>query len=99
MKVHTWDKVKITTWKDKWKEGKILSVDTKNKRVLVEGVNIVSRSVKKQGTNPGQIVKIEKTIDVSNVMLIDSTGKPTRIGYKIENGKKERIAKKSGKTI
>lgn len=99
MKVHTWDKVKVTTWKDKNKEGKVLSVDTKNNRVLVEWVNIVTRHVKKQWTNPGQIVKLEKSIDASNVMVIDSTGKATRIGYKIENWKKERVSKKSGKKI
>jgi len=99
MKVHTWDKVKVIAWKDKGKEGKILSVDTKASRVLVEWVNIVTRHIKKQWTNPGQIVKTEKTIDVSNVMIIDATNKPTRIGYKIEAGKKERISKKSGKKI
>jgi len=99
MKVHTWDKVKVTTWKDKNKEGKVLSVDTKNNRVLVEWVNIVTRHVKKQWANPGQIVKLEKSIDASNVMVIDSTGKATRVGYKIENWKKERVSKKSGKKI
>lgn len=99
MKVHTWDKVKVIAWKDKGKEGKILSVDTKASRVLVEGVNIVTRHIKKQWTTPGQIVKTERSIDASNVMLIDSTGKTTRVGYRIEAGKKERISKKTGKKI
>ncbi|EKE28234.1 MAG: 50S ribosomal protein L24 [uncultured bacterium (gcode 4)] len=98
MKVHTWDTVKVTTGKDNWKEGKILSVNTKTGRVIVEGVNIVTRHVKKQGTNPGQIVKSERSIDASNVMLLEG-GKPTRIGYKFENDKKVRFAKKSGKSI
>lgn len=99
MKVHTWDKVKVIAWKDKGKEWKILSVDTKAKRIIVEGVNIVTRHVKKQWTTPGQIVKSERSIDPSNVMVIDSTWKPTRIGYRIEAGKKERFSKKSGKQI
>lgn len=99
MKVHSWDKVKVIAWKDKWKEWKVLSVDTKNNRVLIEWVNIVTRHIKKQGTTPGQIIKTERSIDASNVMVIDATGKPTRVGYKIEAGKKERISKKSGKKI
>jgi large subunit ribosomal protein L24 len=56
--------------------------------------------MKKQGATPGQKVSYEKPIDVSNVMLVDpKTEKPTRIGYRIENGKKVRFAKKSGTTL
>lgn len=99
MKVHSWDKIKVIAGKDKGKEGKILAVDTKNKRVLVEWVNIVTRHIKKQWATPGQIVKSEKTIDVSNVMIIDSTGKPTRVAYKIEAGKKTRVSVKTWKAL
>lgn len=99
MKVHTWDKVKITTWKDRGKEWKIIKVDTKENRVIVEWVNIVTRHIKKQWSTPWKIVKTEKSIDVSNVMLIDSTGSVTRVGYKLENWTKERVSKKSGKKI
>lgn len=56
--------------------------------------------MKKQGATPGQKISFEKPIDVSNAMLVDpKTKEPTRIGYKIENGKKSRIAKKSGTTL
>ena len=99
MKVHTWDKVKVIAWKDKNKEGKVIAVDTKNSRVLIEGVNIVTRHLKKQWSTPGQIVKVEKSIDASNVMVIDSTGKATRVGYKIEWDKKVRVSKKSWKVL
>ncbi len=99
MKVHSWDKVKVIAGKDKGKEGKILSVDTKNNRVLVEWVNIVTRHVKKQWSTPGQIVKTERSIDASNVMVIDSTGKPSRIAYKFEWEKKVRVSVKSWKTL
>lgn len=96
MKIHSNDEVVIITGKDKGKKAKVLRAMPKEKKVLVEGVNIMTRHVKKQGATPGQKVSFEKPIDVSNVMLVDpKTGTPTRIGYKIENGKKLRIAKKS----
>jgi large subunit ribosomal protein L24 len=100
MKIHTDDKIIVTAWKDKGKVAKVLRAIPKEKKVLVEGVNIVTRHMKKQGSTPGQKVSYEKPIDVSNVMLVDpKTEKPTRIGYRIENGKKVRFAKKSGTTL
>jgi large subunit ribosomal protein L24 len=100
MKIHTDDKIIVTAWKDKGKIAKVLRAIPKDKKVLVEGVNIVTRHMKKQGATPGQKVSYEKPIDVSNVMLLDpKTEKPTRIGYRIENGKKVRFAKKSGTTL
>ena len=100
MKVRSWDKVIVTTWKDKGKEWKILAVDLNKSRVLVEGVNIVTRHIKRQWNNPGQIVKSEKAIHVSNVALkCPTTWKPTRIWMKIEDSKKTSISKKSWKTI
>jgi len=100
MKIHSGDLVKVIAGKDKGKEAKVLSVDTKAERVIVEGVNIAKKHVKGQGNVPGQIVEIERAIHVSNVMVIDpSTKKPTRIGFKIEGGKKIRIAKKSRKAL
>ncbi|MDD2487511.1 MAG: 50S ribosomal protein L24 [Candidatus Gracilibacteria bacterium] len=100
MKIRSGDKVVVTAGKDKGKEGKILAVDTKNSRVVIEGINIVTKHIKKQGATPGQIIKVEKSIDVSNVSLkCPTTGKPTRIGVKIEGGKKTRVSKKSGKAI
>lgn len=100
MKVRSWDTVKIIAWKDKGKQWKIAAVDKSNSRVLVEGVNIVTRHIKKQWATPGQIVKAEKSIHVSNVALIDSTtNKTTKIGFKFEWEKKVRFAKKSWKII
>ena len=101
MHVKKGDKVKVITGKDKGKEGVILAAFPKQDRVLVEGVNIVKKHVKPNQLNPqAGIVSQEAAIHVSNVMLIDpKSGEPTRVGYKIENGKKVRVAKKSGAVI
>ena len=96
MKIHSNDEIIVITGKDKGKKAKVLRAMPKEQKVLVEGVNIMTRHVKKQGATPGQKVSFEKPIDVSNVMLVDpKTGTPTRVGYRIENGKKLRVAKKS----
>ncbi|MFC5559503.1 50S ribosomal protein L24 [Ureibacillus thermophilus] len=101
MHVKKGDKVKVITGKDKGKEGIVLAAFPKKNRVIVEGVNIVKKHMKPNQLNPqGGIVSQEAPIHVSNVMLIDpKTGEPTRVGYKIENGKKVRVAKKSGAVI
>jgi large subunit ribosomal protein L24 len=94
MKLRKDDKVIVLTWKDKKKEGKILKVLNKENKVLVEWINVVSRHIKKMWTNPGQILKMEKPIDVSNVMLIcPHTSKPTRIWY-VTIDEKNWVAKK-----
>lgn len=100
MKIHTNDEVIVITGKDKGKKAKVVRAFPKENRVIVEGVNIVTRHMKKQGNTPGQKVTFEKPIDASNVMLLDpKTGTPTRIGYRVEGGKKLRIAKKSGSVL
>ena len=101
MNVNKGDKVMVITGKDKGKTGVILVAFPKKDRVLVEGVNIVKKHTKPNQENPqGGIMSIEAAIHVSNVMLIDpKTGEPTRVGYKIEDGKKVRVAKKSGATL
>lgn len=101
MFVKTGDKVKIIAGKDKGKEGNIISVDTKNNRVVVKGINKIKKHEKpSQTNNNGGVVESEGAINASNVMLIDpETGKATRIGYKVVDGKKVRFAKVSGKTI
>lgn len=100
MKIRTGDTVQVIAGKDKGKQGKVLAVKPETNLVLVEGVNIATRHMKKQGTTPGQIIKVEKAINVSNVAALDpETGKPTRIGIRREAGKKIRIAKKSGKAL
>lgn len=95
------DNVKVISGKDKGKEGKILEAYPNNSRVLVEGINMVKKHAKPSQSNPqGGILNQEAAIHVSNVMPIDpKTGEPTRIGYKEENGKKVRIAKKSGESL
>src|SRR3989344_1455352 len=95
------DKDKIITGKEKGKEGKVLAVYQLKNKVLVEGVNKVKKHVKPGPVSKeGGIVVIEKPIDVSNVMYIDSnSGNPVRVGYKIVEGQKYRINKKSGEII
>ncbi|MDO4788065.1 MAG: 50S ribosomal protein L24 [Johnsonella sp.] len=93
------DMVKIITGKDKGKSGKVISVDTKKNRVVVEGCNIQTKHSKPSMKNQnGGIISQEGSIDISNVMLMVN-GEPTRVGFEIRDGKKVRIAKKTGKVI
>lgn len=101
MKIRKDDKVKIIAGKDKGKEGKVLAVFTSTSKVLVEGVNKVKRHVKPGAVSKeGGIISIEKPITVSNVMVIDSkSGKPTKVGFKVIDGKKYRVSKSSGEVL
>ena len=99
MKIKTGDTVKVIAGKDKDKEGKVLSVDKKTGRGVVEGVNMVTKHAKPSASNQqGGIINKEAPIDASNVMYVQN-GKATRIGYKVEDGKKVRVAKKTGEVI
>ena len=99
MKIKKGDTVKVIAGKDKDKEGKIISVDTKNSKVLVEGTNMMTKHTKPSAANQnGGIVQKEAPIDLSNVMYLYK-GKPTRIGFKMENDKKVRFAKSTGDVI
>ena len=99
VKIKKGDTVKVIAGKDKDKEGKVLVVDPKKNRVIVEGINMVSRHTKPSAANQqGGIVSKEAPIDLSNVMYVHK-GQATRIGYKIEDGKKVRVAKKTGEVI
>ena len=95
------DTVYVNAGNDKGKTGKVLSVDTAKQRIIVEDVNMVSKHTKPNAKQPqGGIIKREAPIHVSNLNLIDpKSGKPTRVGFKVEDGKKVRIAKKSGEEI
>ena len=95
------DTVYVNAGNDKGKTGKILSVNPGEDRVIVEGVNMVSKHTKPNSKQPqGGIIKQEAPIHVSNVNLIaPKSGKPTRVGYKMEGEKKVRYAKKSGEEI
>lgn len=93
------DMVKVIAGKDIDKEGKVLSVDAKNHRVVVEGVNMITKHTKPNMQNQqGGIIHQEGPIDVSNVMLLHK-GEPTRVGFKFVDGKKVRFAKKTGDVI
>ena len=96
------DTVFVITGKDKGKKGRVIAAYPRENRVLVEGVNLVKKHAKPSQKNPqGGILSQEASIHVSNVMLVDPrSGQPTRVGYKVlDNGKKVRVAKKSGEVI
>ena len=93
------DLVKVIAGKDKDKQGKVLHIDTKNNRVVVEGINMITKHVKPgPGSPQGGIVQKEAALDISNVMLVVD-GKVTRIGFEVKDGKKVRVAKATGKVI
>jgi len=99
MKIKKGDLVKVIAGKDKEKEGKVLSVNKEDSTVIVEGVNMRTKHTKPSAQNQaGGIVNQEGPISTSNVMLVVD-GKATRVGFKIEDGKKVRIAKATGKAI
>ena len=94
------DTVYVNAGNDKGKTGKVLEVNREKERVIVEGVNMVSKHTKPNPKNPqGGIVKQEAGIHISNVNLVDNAGKPTRIAHKEVDGKKVRIAKTTGEEI
>ena len=99
LKIKKGDTVKIIAGKDKGKEGKVLLVDAKSSRVIVEGLNIVKRHSKPSTANQkGGIVSKEAPIHISNVALVVN-GETTKVGFEIKDGKKVRIAKKTGEEI
>jgi len=96
------DTVIVISGKDKGKKGRVIAAYPRENRVLVEGVNIVKKHARPSQANPqGGIIEQEAPIHASNVMHVDpKSGKVTRIGYKVlDNGKKVRIAKRSGAQI
>ncbi|BBY32964.1 50S ribosomal protein L24 [Mycolicibacter minnesotensis] len=105
MKVHKGDTVLIIAGKDKGAKGKVLQAFPTRNRVLVQGVNRIKKhvanSANQAGASSGGIVTQEAPIHVSNVMVVDSDGQATRIGYRVdaESGKKVRVSKRNGKDI
>ncbi len=95
------DTVYVNAGNDKGKTGKVLEVIVEKDRAIVEGINMVSKHTKPNSAHPqGGIIKQEASVHISNLNLIDpKSGKATRIGYKVEDGKKVRYAKKSGEEI
>lgn len=96
------DTVKVLAGDDKGREGRVLSIDAKKNRAIVEGVNMVSKSTKPNAKNPqGGIVKMEAPIHISNLQVVEpKTKKATRVGFKFnDNGEKIRYSKKTGEEI
>ncbi len=99
LKIKKGDIVKVIAGKNKDKEGKVVSVDPKNNKVVVEGVNMVTKHMKPSTANQnGGRIEMEAPIDASNVMLVVN-GKATRVGFKVDDGKKVRYAKSTGEVI
>jgi len=100
-KIKKGDQIIVTTGRDKGKKGEVTRVLGDEGKVLVQGVNVMQRHRRPTQTDPGGIVPIEKPIQLSNVALVDpKTGEATRVGFKItDDGKKVRVAKKSGEVI
>jgi large subunit ribosomal protein L24 len=101
LKIREGDKVVVITGKDKGKTGKVLKVLREQGKVVVEGVNIVKKHVKPGSVSKeGGIVSIERPINTSNVMYFDEKKNvPTRIGFKLIDGKKYRVNKKTGDVL
>jgi large subunit ribosomal protein L24 len=105
MKVHKGDTVLVIAGKDKGAKGKVLEAYPTREKVLVEGVNRIKKhtavSQNERGASSGGIVTQEAAIHISNVLVVDSDGNPTRVGYRIddETGKKVRVSKRNGKDI
>lgn len=101
MKIRKDDKVKILVGKDRGKQGKVLMVLRDTDKIVVEGINIVKRHIKPgKVSKEGGIIKIEKPVSVSNVMLVcEKCGKAVRLGFSIAGGKKYRVCKKCGEVF
>ncbi|SDY63839.1 large subunit ribosomal protein L24 [Amycolatopsis xylanica] len=104
MKVKKGDTVVVIAGKDKGAKGKVIQAYPERDRVLVEGVNRIKKHTRitqtQRGAQSGGIVTQEAPIHVSNVQVVDSDGKPTRVGYRIgEDGKKVRVSRRNGKDI
>src|SRR6202007_694241 len=105
MKVHKGETVLVIAGKDKGAKGKVIQAYPTRNKVLVEGVNRIKKhtaiSTNQRGAQSGGVVTAGAELHVSNVMVVDSDGKPTRIGYRVdeETGKRVRISKRNGKDV
>ena len=99
-KIKKGDRVVVLAGKDKGKQGQVLRVIPKEERVVVEGLNMVQRHTRPSQADPqGGIKHKEAPLHVSNVAMVDSKGKATRVGFRVEDGKKVRFAKTTGEVI
>jgi large subunit ribosomal protein L24 len=93
------DKVVVIAGKDKGKEGTIASVDPKAGKAVIDGLNLSIRHTKQSQTSQGGRLPKAMPVDISNLAFVDANGKPTRVGFKMEDGKKVRFAKTTGDVI
>jgi large subunit ribosomal protein L24 len=99
-KIKKGDQVMVLTGKDKGRQGAVLQVLPKEQRVLVSGLNMVQRHTRPSQLDPqGGIKHKEASLHLSNVAVVDSAGKPTRVGFRVEGDKKVRFAKTTGEVI
>ena len=100
LKIKTGDTVRVIAGDHKGSEGKVLTVLIDKNKAIVEGVNMIKKHMKPNAQNPqGGILEKEAALQISNLSLINSKGEATRVGYRIEDGKKVRYAKKSNEVI
>ena len=99
-KIKKGDQVVVTTGRDKGRRGEVMQALREENRVLVQGCNMGKRHTRPTQTNPGGIINKEAPLHVSNVAHIDpDSGSATRVGYEVKDGKKIRIARRSGKAL
>ena len=99
-KIKKGDRVVVLAGKDKGRQGAVLKVLPSDNRVVVEGLNMVQRHTRPSQSDPqGGIKHKEASIHLSNVAVVDSNGKPTRVGFRVEGDKKVRFAKTTGEVI
>jgi large subunit ribosomal protein L24 len=103
LKIHSGDRVQVISGKDRGKSGRVLRVEPKKERVVVEGLNMVKRHTRPQQVAGAQsqaalggVIEREGSIHISNVMLLDAKGQPTRVRIEREDGRRVRVAKSSG---
>ncbi len=106
LKIHSGDQVRVISGKDRGKSGRVLRTEPRRERVYVEGLNMVKRHMRPEqvrDTNRGQtvggVIEREGPIHISNVMLLDAKGQPTRVRIERRDGKPSRVAVRSGATI
>lgn len=98
-KVKKGDTVKVMKGKDKGQTGQVLKVLLDDAKVVVEGINVVRRNAKPSHTNPDGPYDVTKPVHISNVAIVDGNGNHSKVGYKMENGKKVRYFKKTGEMV
>lgn len=98
-KIRKGDSVVVLAGKDKGRTGEVVTVMPKEGKAVVRGINMIRRHQKQSQSQEGGIIAKEAPIHLSNIAIAGKDGKPTRVGFKIEDGKKKRVAKRSGELI